>query len=115
RRLGRHAPSPRGVGRRDRRVGRSEGRGPRGATMSDLTTMTYEVTGRVARVTLDRPARGNGITFTMPRELAACVERANLDPAVHVILLSGNGKGFCGGYDLVASAQNGMSDVAGEL
>ena len=41
----------------------------------------------------------------MPRELAACVERANLDPAVHVILLSGNGKGFCGGYDLVESAE----------
>jgi enoyl-CoA hydratase len=41
----------------------------------------------------------------MPREMAACVERANLDPNVHVIALSGNGKGFCGGYDLVASAE----------
>ena len=37
----------------------------------------------------------------MPRELAACVESANLDPAVHVIALAGNGAGFCGGYDLV--------------
>jgi enoyl-CoA hydratase/carnithine racemase len=37
----------------------------------------------------------------MPRELAACVEEANLDPAVHVIALAGAGKGFCGGYDLV--------------
>ena len=41
----------------------------------------------------------------MPREIAACVERANLDPEVHVIALSGNGKGFCGGYDLVMSAE----------
>src|SRR3954449_11792290 len=41
----------------------------------------------------------------MPRELAECVERANLDPAVHVIALAGNGKGFCGGYDLVESAE----------
>ena len=41
----------------------------------------------------------------MPRELAACVERANLDPEVHVIALAGNGTGFCGGYDLVASAE----------
>ena len=70
-----------------------------------LSTMKYEVTGAVARITLDRPARGNGITLEMPRELAACVEHANLDPAVHVILLSGNGKGFCGGYDLVESAE----------
>lgn len=83
--------------------------------MTELTTMTYAVTGRVARITLDRPERGNGITFAMPQELAACVERANLDPAVHVILLSGNGKGFCGGYDLVASAEKGMTDVAGAL
>jgi enoyl-CoA hydratase len=58
---------------------------------------------------LNRPERGNGITLAMPRELADCVERADLDPAVHVIALSGNGKGFCGGYDLVASAEEGMS------
>ncbi|MBX3187951.1 MAG: crotonase/enoyl-CoA hydratase family protein [Labilithrix sp.] len=73
--------------------------------MERLTTMTYAKDGRIARITLDRPERGNGITFDMPRELAACVERANLDPGVHVIALSGNGKGFCGGYDLVMSAE----------
>ena len=74
--------------------------------MDTLKTMTYAVTGRIARITLDRPARGNGITLDMPREIATCVERANLDPAVHVIALSGNGSGFCGGYDLVQSAQD---------
>lgn len=73
--------------------------------------MGYEVTGRVARITLDRPSRGNGINFAMPRELAACVERADLDPAVHVIALAGNGKGFCGGYDLVASAEQNMDGL----
>ena len=52
--------------------------------------------GKIARITLNRPERGNGITLAMPQELAACVERANLDPAVHVIALSGNGRGFCG-------------------
>ncbi len=71
----------------------------------NLTTLTYETTGPIARITLNRPERGNGITLAMPREIAACVERANLDPAVHVIALSGNGKGFCGGYDLVESAE----------
>ena len=76
--------------------------------MQALTTMTYAVDGRIARITLDRPARGNGLTFATPRELAECVEAANLDPAVHVIALAGNGKGFCGGYDLVASAENRM-------
>jgi len=78
-----------------------------------LSTLTYEVTGRVARITLDRPERGNGITLAMPRELAACVERADLDPAVHVIALAGNGKGFCGGYDLVESAEGAMRGLGG--
>ena len=79
-----------------------------------METLTYAVADRIARITLNRPERGNGITLQMPVELAACVERANLDPNVHVIALSGNGKGFCGGYDLVASAekmQAGLSDA----
>ncbi|HEX2096002.1 MAG TPA: crotonase/enoyl-CoA hydratase family protein [Solirubrobacterales bacterium] len=79
--------------------------------MSDLHTVAYETDGRVARITLNRPARGNGIVPRMPQEIAACVERANLDPAVHVIALAGNGTGFCGGYDLVASAEGDMSGL----
>jgi enoyl-CoA hydratase len=67
--------------------------------------MAYTVTGRVARITLNRPQRGNGITRRLVSELEQCVEQADLDPAVHVILLAGNGKGFCGGYDLVESAE----------
>ena len=83
---------------------------PQEAEMSsEPTTMTYAVADRVARITLNRPERGNGLTPTLIAELAACVEQADLDPAVHVILLAGNGKGFCGGYDLVASAE-GMGD-----
>jgi len=80
--------------------------------VDQLETLTYEVTGRIARITLNRPERGNGITLEMPRELAACVERANLDPEVHVIALAGNGSGFCGGYDLVATAEGRMEDWA---
>jgi enoyl-CoA hydratase len=76
--------------------------------MAGLTTMTYAVDGRIARVTLNRPERGNGLTLQTPRDLASCVEEANLDPRVHVIALAGNGKGFCGGYDLEASAEKGM-------
>jgi enoyl-CoA hydratase len=78
--------------------------------------MVYRVTGAVARITLDRPERGNGITRGMVTELARCVERADLDPAVHVILLAGNGKGFCAGYDLVEAAESlravGQPDTA---
>jgi enoyl-CoA hydratase len=75
--------------------------------------MTYARDGRVARITLDRPERGNGITLEMPRELSACVERANLDPEVHVIALAGNGSGFCGGYDLGAAAEGWKERAVG--
>jgi enoyl-CoA hydratase len=73
--------------------------------MSEAPVVRYEVTGRVARITLDRPERGNGITRRLIEELVVCVERADLDPRVHVMALSGNGPGFCGGYDLVESAE----------
>jgi enoyl-CoA hydratase len=82
--------------------------------MARLETLTYEVGDRVARITLNRPERGNGITARMPVELAECVERANLDPEVHAIALAGNGTGFCGGYDLVASAEGDMSELGGD-
>lgn len=71
-------------------------------------TLTYEVDGRIARITFDRPERGNAITPDTPVELAEAVERADLDPAVHVILLSGRGKGFCGGYDLGIFAEGDL-------
>jgi enoyl-CoA hydratase len=80
--------------------------------MSESPAVRYEVVERVARITLDRPERGNGITPRMIEELVGCVERADLDPAVHVLLLAGSGSGFCGGYDLVESAE-GMAAAGG--
>jgi enoyl-CoA hydratase len=70
-----------------------------------MSVVEYAVADRVARITLNRPERGNGINRALIAALEVCVERADLDPAVHVILLAGNGKGFCGGYDLVESAE----------
>ena len=80
--------------------------------MSGFTQLSLEVDDRVARLTLRRPERGNALTPTLIGELAAAVEQADLDPRVHVILLSGAGKGFCGGYDLLESAE-GLADGFG--
>jgi enoyl-CoA hydratase len=73
--------------------------------MSDGSPVLYDVADRVARLTLNRPERGNGITRELIDELVACVQRADLDPSVHVLVLSGAGTGFCGGYDLIESAE----------
>jgi enoyl-CoA hydratase len=79
--------------------------------MSDQPAVLYEASERIARITLNRPERGNGITRALVVALTECVRRADLDPAVHVIALSGAGPGFCGGYDLVESAE-GMGDLS---
>jgi enoyl-CoA hydratase/carnithine racemase len=72
-----------------------------------MSSVAYEAADGVGRITLNRPERGNGINRTLIVELERCVEHADLDPAVRVLLLAGNGKGFCGGYDLVESAERG--------
>jgi enoyl-CoA hydratase len=73
--------------------------------MSDQPVVLYEVAERIARITLNRPQRGNGITPALVAGLVECVRRAELDPHVHALLLAGAGPGFCGGYDLVESAE----------
>jgi enoyl-CoA hydratase len=55
---------------------------------------------RVARLLLNRPERLNAINDDTPREIRAAMEWANANDEVHVILVEGAGKGFCGGYDL---------------
>ena len=80
--------------------------------MSDGPPVLYEVDERVARLTLNRPERGNALTPALIAEFADCVRRADLDPRVHVLLLAGAGTGFCGGYDLVESAE-GMGGAGG--
>lgn len=60
---------------------------------------------RIARLLLNRPERLNAISDEMPREIRAAVEWANADDEVHVIVVEGAGKGFCGGYDLAGYAE----------
>ena len=76
-----------------------------------MSAVEYEVTGPVARLTLNRPERGNGITRGLLEQLERSVERADLDPDVRVLVLAGAGKGFCGGYDLVESAEGAGDPV----
>jgi len=60
---------------------------------------------RVARLLLNRPERLNAINERMPGEIRAAVDWANANDEVHVIVVEGAGKGFCGGYDLAEFAE----------
>ena len=65
----------------------------------------YEKTGRIARITLNRPDKLNAINDVLPRALRDAVGEANRDDGVHVIVLSGAGRAFCAGYDLEMYAE----------
>lgn len=60
---------------------------------------------RIARLLLNRPERLNAICDETPAEIRAAVEWAESNDQVHVIVVEGAGKGFCGGYDLSAYAE----------
>ena len=76
-------------------------------------TLLYETAERVATITLNRPERYNAIEARMPREIRAAVEQADADPDVHVIVVRGAGKGFCGGYDLKRYAERSDGERSG--
>ncbi|NEV77725.1 crotonase/enoyl-CoA hydratase family protein [Rhodopseudomonas sp. BR0C11] len=73
---------------------------------STLTIAPDPNAPRIARLVLNRPDRFNAINDDMPREIRAAVEWAQAEDAIHVIVIEGAGKGFCGGYDLVDYAES---------
>jgi len=60
----------------------------------------YEVTDRVALITLDRPAKLNAWTPAMERSVKHAIAAAANDDGVRVIVITGAGRGFCAGADM---------------
>jgi 2-(1,2-epoxy-1,2-dihydrophenyl)acetyl-CoA isomerase len=69
--------------------------------MSD--TVTYSVSHQVATVTLNKPKRRNALDPETLILLKDAFLRAGDDADVRVVVLNGNGDGFCSGADLAAS------------
>jgi enoyl-CoA hydratase len=63
-------------------------------------TVLYEVDGRVATITLNRPERLNAIVPALIDDFEAALDRAEADEAVHAVRLRGAGRVFCAGYDI---------------
>jgi 3-hydroxyacyl-CoA dehydrogenase len=59
----------------------------------------YEIRDGVAVVTLNNPPV-NGLSYDTRRAIADGIERANADPAVKAIVITGAGKAFSGGADI---------------
>ena len=55
---------------------------------------------RIARLQLNRPDKLNAISSTMPGDIQRAVKHLEVDDGVHVIIVEGQGRAFCAGYDL---------------
>ena len=76
---------------------------------SDL--VLYRVDDHVALITVNDPDRRNAVTSAMSTQLRDAVERAEADPDVHAVVVTGAGKAFCAGADLSAlgeAAEEGL-------
>ncbi|MDP3746541.1 MAG: 2-(1,2-epoxy-1,2-dihydrophenyl)acetyl-CoA isomerase PaaG [Phenylobacterium sp.] len=63
-------------------------------------TIIFEQTDGVARLRLNRPDRLNAFTLQMHAEIREALDEVEADPGVRVLLLTGEGRGFCAGQDL---------------
>jgi enoyl-CoA hydratase/carnithine racemase len=73
--------------------------------MTSYEQITYEVRGRVAIITLNRPEKLNAWTPKMAAEQAHAIGRANEDRAIGAIVMTGAGRGFCAGADMLDTFQ----------
>jgi len=66
-------------------------------------TVLYAADGKVGLVTLNRPDKLNALTFDMRLALEQVLKRADEDAATSVIVLRGEGRSFCVGFDVGGS------------
>ncbi len=64
----------------------------------------YEVSERIATITLNRPERLNAFNTQMMNEMIAALDAADADDEVRVVIVTGKGRGFCAGADLEKGA-----------
>jgi len=68
--------------------------------MADFNSIIYEKKGPKAYIILNRPEKLNALSGEMQAEFAAAAEDANDDEDIKVVIIKGNGRGFCSGWDL---------------
>src|SRR5690348_16121109 len=66
-------------------------------------TLTLEKRGQVAILRMNRPDRLNAINTDVMREMAAAVEAVRGDDETRALVLTGAGRGFCAGADLLGA------------
>lgn len=68
----------------------------------------YDVAEHVATITLNRPEKMNTISGPMLAQLTELMLKADRDPEVRAIVLTGRGRAFCAGLDLTGAAKGNL-------
>jgi 2-(1,2-epoxy-1,2-dihydrophenyl)acetyl-CoA isomerase len=77
--------------------------------MQDIEGLLFSLEGGVAKITLNRPEKLNALNFEMVEGVTAFVEEQGKRDDVRVIVITGAGRAFCSGDDIIA----GMGEPAG--
>jgi enoyl-CoA hydratase/carnithine racemase len=82
--------------------------------MQQDSEVLYGVEDAVAIITLNRPERMNTISRPMLAQLSSFLLEADRDPKVRVVILTGAGRAFCAGLDLVSATGGTQSGIPAE-
>ena len=74
------------------------------------TDLLADLSDGVLTITLNRPEARNAMSGAMNDALAATLAKAELDPAVKCVVLTGAGNGFCAGGDVKGMAAGGSGE-----
>jgi 2-(1,2-epoxy-1,2-dihydrophenyl)acetyl-CoA isomerase len=78
-----------------------------------METIELTIEAGIARLRLNRPDAGNGISLQVAKDLMAATLQLTGDPSVRAVLVKGAGKNFCVGGDL--KEFSGVDDLPGHL
>ena len=76
-------------------------------------TITFEVRDRIAWITINRPEKRNALSWKALQEIRDALLEADDLTSVHCIVLGGNGRDFCSGWDLTGGESSPVKEQQG--
>ena len=74
----------------------------------DYESVRFTIDRPVALLTLNRPERLNAVTQSMIAEMLDAIQQVSRDPNIRVLVLTGEGRGFCAGADARGGEEIGL-------